>query len=84
MISDDKIKTEILYNKYDVFKKLFSWYLYAGTLLFVLLIVQIFKDKNKVIDIAVKALALVVLGLFLVHTGGLIATMVYFWSCTME
>jgi cytochrome c-type biogenesis protein CcsB len=35
--------------------------------------VQIFKDKNKVIDIAVKALALVVLALFLVHTGGLIA-----------
>lgn len=73
MISEDKIKAEILYNKYDVFKKLFSWYLYAGTLLFVLLIVQIFKDKNKVIDIAVKALAFVVLALFLVHTGGLVA-----------
>ena len=73
MISEDKIKTEILYNKYDIFKKLFSWYLYAGSLLFVLLIVQIFKDKNKTIDAIVKILGFVILGLFLLHTGGLIA-----------
>ena len=32
--SDSKIKSEILYNKYDVFKKIFSWYLYAGLFLF--------------------------------------------------
>ncbi|MBR9847198.1 MAG: cytochrome c biogenesis protein CcsA, partial [Algicola sp.] len=73
MISEDKIKTEILYNKYDIFKKLFSWYLYAGSLLFVLLIVQIFKDKNKTIDAIVKILGFVILGLFLLHTAGLIA-----------
>ncbi|WP_033962256.1 cytochrome c biogenesis protein CcsA [Psychroserpens jangbogonensis] len=73
MISEDRVKTEILYNKYDIFKKLFTWYLYAGALLFVLLIVQIFKDKNKIVDITVKVLGFVILGLFLVHTGGLIA-----------
>ena len=49
MLSDDKIEAEILYNKYDVFKKLFSWYMYAGTLMFVLLIIQIFKDKSRLI-----------------------------------
>ncbi|WP_431136905.1 cytochrome c biogenesis protein CcsA [Psychroserpens mesophilus] len=73
MISQDKIKTEILYNKYDIFKKLFAWYLYAGTVLFVLLIVQIFKSKNKMLDLSVKVLGFVILGLFLLHTGGLIA-----------
>ena len=42
--SQDRIQTEITYNKYDIFKKLFSWYLYVGFVFFVLLIVQIFKD----------------------------------------
>jgi hypothetical protein len=32
--SEDKVKAEIAYNKYDIFKKLFSWYLYVGTLFF--------------------------------------------------
>ena len=49
MLSDEKINSEILYNKYDIFKKLFSWYMYAGTLLFIILIVQIFKETNKVV-----------------------------------
>ncbi|WP_323789942.1 cytochrome c biogenesis protein CcsA [Psychroserpens sp.] len=72
MISDDKVKAEILYNKYDIFKKLFSWYLYAGGLLFILLIVQIFKDKNKTISLIIKGLNIVILVLFLLHTAGLI------------
>lgn len=72
MISDDKIKAEILYNKYDIFKKLFTWYLYAGVLLFILLIVQIFNDKNKIIDFSVRALGVVIFLLFLLHTAGLV------------
>ena len=44
--SDSKIKSEILYNKYDVFKKIFSWYLYAGLFLFLILIIQIFNQKK--------------------------------------
>ncbi|WP_298904526.1 cytochrome c biogenesis protein CcsA [uncultured Psychroserpens sp.] len=72
MLSDDKIKTEILYNKYDIFKKLFSWYMYAGTVLFILLIVQIFSSKSKFVDVSVKVLGYVILGLFLLHTAGLV------------
>ncbi len=72
MLSDDKVKTEVLYNKYDIFKKLFSWYMYAGSLLFVLLIVQIFNDKNKVLNVSVTVFKFVILGLFLLHTAGLI------------
>jgi cytochrome c-type biogenesis protein CcsB len=73
MLSDKKIKAEILYNKYDIFKNLFSWYLYAGTLLFVLLIVQIFKEKNKALTIAATVFKVIILGLFILHTLGLIA-----------
>ncbi|MEM1001834.1 MAG: cytochrome c biogenesis protein ResB, partial [Bacteroidota bacterium] len=72
MLSDEKIKTEILYNRYDIFKKLFSWYLYAGTILFILLIVQIFKDQSKGINLSVKVFKGIVVFLFALHTGGLI------------
>ncbi len=73
MLSEDKINTEVLYNKYDIFKKLFSWYMYAGTLMFVLLIVQIFKEKSKGISLAVTTFKFIILGLFVLHTIGLAA-----------
>ncbi|MCK0109413.1 cytochrome c biogenesis protein CcsA [Flavobacteriaceae bacterium S0825] len=72
MLSDKKINTEILYNKYDIFKNLFSWYMYAGTLMFILLIVQIFKDRSKGINTAVSVFKYIIVGLFLLHTAGLI------------
>tara|TARA_R110002049_G_scaffold138799_1_gene299284 strand:- start:17016 stop:20207 length:3192 start_codon:yes stop_codon:yes gene_type:complete len=72
MLSDDKVHTEVLYNKYDIFKKLFSWYLYAGTLLFVLLIFQIFNDKSKALNISVTVFKWIIVGLFVLHTAGLI------------
>ncbi len=73
MLSDDKIDAEIKYNKYDIFKKLFSWFMYAGTLMFILLIVQIFYSNNKLVDYSVKALKSIIIFLFLLHTVGLIA-----------
>ncbi|MGV6831710.1 MAG: cytochrome c biogenesis protein CcsA [bacterium] len=72
MLSDEKINAEILYNKYDIFKKLFSWYLYAGTFLFIFLIVQIFKDKSKFVNGAISVFKWIVIGLFSLHTAGLI------------
>jgi len=73
MLSDDKINTEVTYNKYDIFKKLFSWYMYAGSLLFIMLIIQIFKDRSKTIGILVIVLKFAILALFILHTSGLIA-----------
>jgi cytochrome c-type biogenesis protein CcsB len=70
--SKDKVKAEILYNKYDIFKKLYSWYIYAGTLFFVILIVQIFKS-NRLISWLVQAFKIILLLLFILHTGGLAA-----------
>lgn len=70
--SDNHIKLEMLYNKFDVFKRLFSYYLYAGTLLFILLIIQIFKDR-KVLRWGITFFKIIIALLFLLHTAGLIA-----------
>ncbi len=72
MLDDDKVHTEILYNRYDIFKRLFSWYMYAGTIFFILLIAQIFKDRSKVLNISVNVFKYIILGLFILHTAGLI------------
>lgn len=70
--SDDKIDLEIAYNEYDVFKKLYSYYMYIGTLMFLLVIFQIF-NTSKAVNYLVKGCAIIIIGLFLMHTGGLIA-----------
>jgi len=72
MLSDKKIKTEVLYNKYDIFKKLYKWFMYAGGLMFIFLIIQIFNDKNNIINTSITVFKFVILGLFLLHTAGLI------------
>src|SRR5690606_27153870 len=64
MLSEKKITTEIAYNKYDIFKSLFSWYMYAGTLMFILLIIQIFKSNNKFVNVSVKTFKFIILLLF--------------------
>ncbi|SHH68566.1 cytochrome c biogenesis protein CcsA [Winogradskyella jejuensis] len=73
MLTDAKVETEIAYNKYDIFKRLFSWYMYASTLLFILLIWQILKHRSKALEVAVKILVGVIVFLFVLHIGGLIA-----------
>lgn len=71
MLSDDKLEAEIQYNKYDIFKKLFSWYMYAGTLMFVFVIVQIF-NKKKWVNYVVKFFHGTIILLFILHLAGLI------------
>lgn len=70
--NEDKIHAELLYNKYDIFKKLFSWYLYVGFIFFILLIIQIFKD-NKEIRLGIQIFKSSTFLLFGLHTAGLIA-----------
>ena len=72
MLSEDKIETEITYNKYDIFKKLFSWYMYASSLMFVLLIVQILRDKSKVLKISINIFKVLIYVCFGLHTAGLV------------
>jgi cytochrome c-type biogenesis protein CcsB len=70
--SEDKINAELAYNKYDIFKKLFQYYLYVGLLMMLFAIIKVFK-QSKGINITIKVLNWVVMFLFVLHTCGLIA-----------
>lgn len=72
MPSDKKIKTEILYNKYDIFRNLFWMYMLAGVLMMMFVIFQIFKD-NKAVSVLISISKVAIILLFLLHTAGLIA-----------
>jgi len=69
--SSSKVEAEILYNKYDIFKKLFSYYIYAGFLLFVVLIIRIFNERKFLKYFELTLIGAIVL-LFSFHTLGLI------------
>ena len=69
--SDKKIDYEIFYNKYDLLQKLPYWYLTASALMFLFVIIGIFKERkavNVLINIAHIAIGL----LFTLHTIALI------------
>ena len=72
MPSKEKVKAEIRYNKYDIFKRLYSGYIYVGTLFFLILIFQIFYN-TKGIRALVIGFRGMLLFLFVLHTLGLIA-----------
>lgn len=69
---EDKVEAEILYNKYDIFKRLFSLYMFAGLLMFFFVILKIFNSK-KWVTTAVKTSHVIIGLLFVLHTLGLIA-----------
>ena len=76
MLSEKKIKTEITYNKYDIFKRLFLYYFLAGLVYFVFIILQIFNSNKKINNIfnyIFKGFKIIIFGLFILHTIGLIA-----------
>lgn len=70
--TDNKIDSEILYNKYDIFKKLYSFYMLAGILMFVFVIINIFNN-SKFIRYSVTTFHAIIGLLFVIHTLGLIA-----------
>ncbi|RTY92146.1 cytochrome C biogenesis protein [Flavobacterium sp. RSP46] len=70
--SEERITSEVLYNKYDVFNKLFYWYVLAAILMLFFTIMQIFKER-KALAIAVNTMHIIIGLLFALHTVGLIA-----------
>ena len=70
--SDQKITSEILYNKYDVFQKLPYWYMYSAILMLLFTILKIFKER-KFLGYAVNTMHVVIGLLFGLHTLALIA-----------
>ena len=69
---EDKITSEILYNKYDIFKNLYYYYMISGVLMLLLVIVNIFFEK-KALRIAINAFHILIGFLFFLHTVGLAA-----------
>jgi cytochrome c-type biogenesis protein CcsB len=72
MPTEEKISSEILYNKYDVFQKLPYWYMYAAILMLLFTILKIFKER-KFLNYAVNTMHVVVGLFFGLHTLALIA-----------
>ncbi len=70
--SEEKIRTEILYNKYDIFRNLFWMYMLAGVLMLIFVIFQIFKD-SKFIRSFITVSKVTIIVFFVLHTLGLIA-----------
>ena len=70
--SEQKIKSEILYNKFDIFKNLYLFYMLIGVLMLIFTIIQIIKPSNFLRIIGVVFHYLVGL-LFITHTIGLAA-----------
>ncbi|MEX0363554.1 MAG: cytochrome c biogenesis protein CcsA, partial [Allomuricauda sp.] len=69
--SEKRIETEVVYNKLDIFNRLYKYYGMIGLLLFVILICQIFKDR-EIWKATAYALKGVIVILFIWHTAGLI------------
>lgn len=70
--SDDKIDSEILYNKYDVFQKLPYLYITMAILMLLFTVIQIFKEK-KWIAVTINIFHVIIGLLFALHTLALIA-----------
>lgn len=70
--SEDKITTEILYNKYDVLQKLPYLYLTAAVFMLFFVIIKIFKER-KVLTVCTNIMHICIVSFFGLHTIALIA-----------
>ncbi len=68
--SKKQVHFEVLYNRYDVFKKLFWQYLLVGTILFILVLIRMFKD-NKVLNVLSQVFIGLIITLFLLQATAL-------------
>ena len=72
MPSEKRIETEIIYNKYDIFRNLFWMYMLAGVVMLIFVVFQIFND-NRVLRGLITFSKIAIVILFILHTAGLIA-----------
>ncbi len=69
--SDKKINTEVIYNKLDIFNRLYQYYALVGLLMFFVLIFQIFKNR-EIWRVGIYFFKGVIILFFLWHTAGLV------------
>lgn len=72
LLSEDKIRAEVLYNKIDIFNRLYRYFALFGILMFTFIVLQIFKDR-KIWTRLIKACKIVIWSFFVMMTLGLIA-----------
>lgn len=72
MPSDRKIDMELMYNQYNIFEELLVWYMLVGIVMFIVIILQIFKD-NSIYRTIITLGKVGLLICFILHTAGLIA-----------
>ena len=70
MLSESKINSEVLYNKYDIFKKLHYLYLLGGILMLVFAIIGLFNSKKWVLY-STNFFHILIALFFVLHTAGL-------------
>ncbi|MCF8367789.1 MAG: cytochrome c biogenesis protein CcsA [Bacteroidales bacterium] len=70
MPSDSKVKLEIFYNEFNIFKRLSSYYGLIGFILIILHFISILKPKFT-FNLVIKIASGIVVLLFLLHTAGL-------------
>ena len=68
--SPKKVKLELFYNKYDIFKGLFWKYMLAGLFMFFVVVINIFNN-NKMVKILIKLSTFIIILLFVYQTIGL-------------
>ncbi|WP_047414557.1 cytochrome c biogenesis protein [Cellulophaga sp. Hel_I_12] len=69
--SENRINAEVIYNKADIFNRLYKFYALVGLMMFFFLIFQIFKDR-KALRIGIKTFKILIWVLFILHTSGLL------------
>lgn len=68
---EQKIKTEIIYNKLDIFNRLYKYYMMIGGILFLILILRIFRDR-EIWKAATYFFKGIIILFFIWHTAGLV------------
>tara|TARA_R110001583_G_scaffold9203_6_gene43685 strand:+ start:25003 stop:28218 length:3216 start_codon:yes stop_codon:yes gene_type:complete len=68
--SKQKVNTEVIYNRLDIFNRLYKYYAFVGLLMFFTLIFQIFKDRS-IWRVAIYFFKGTIIMFFLWHTAGL-------------
>ncbi|MGB5269526.1 MAG: cytochrome c biogenesis protein CcsA [Eudoraea sp.] len=69
--SENRVKAEIIYNKLDIFNRLYKYYALVGILMFFVLVFTIFKER-RLWNIATYFFKGIIYIFFIWHTSGLI------------
>ncbi|QBA63944.1 cytochrome c biogenesis protein [Muriicola soli] len=69
--SQNRVEAEVIYNKLDIFNRLYKYYALVGILMFFVLVLRIFKDR-EIWKVATYFFKGVIILFFIWHTAGLI------------